>query len=46
MYSSKYSDLGYFVAQLKLQGILNNVEVTNVDNTSQKVTIEIGGELP
>lgn len=46
MFSSKYSDLGYFVAQLKLQGILNSVEVTNVENTSDKVTIEIGGELP
>ena len=46
MFSNKYSDLGYFVAQLKLQGILNSVEVTNVENTSEKVTIEIGGELP
>ena len=46
MYSSKYADLGYFVAQLKLQGILNSVEVKNVQNSADKITIQIGGELP
>ena len=46
MYASKYSELGYFVAQLKLQGILNNVTVTKVENSSSKVSIEIGGDLP
>lgn len=46
MYSTKYADLGYFVAQLKLQGILNSVEVKNINNSTDKITIEIGGELP
>ena len=46
MYSAKYADLGYFVAQLKLNGILNSVEVKNISNSTDKITIEIGGELP
>lgn len=46
MYSAKYADLGYFVAQLKLEGILNSVEVKNITNATDKITIEIGGELP
>lgn len=46
MHASKYSELGYFVAQLKLQGILNSVEVKSIQNAVGKVTITIGGELP
>lgn len=46
MYSSKYADLGYFVAQLKLEGILNSVEVKNIQNSTDRITIQIGGELP
>lgn len=46
MYSAKYADLGYFVAQLKLQKILNSVEVKNINNSTNNITIEIGGELP
>ena len=46
MHSNRYADLGYFVAQLKLQGILNSVEVNNIQNSSDQITIQIGGELP
>ena len=46
MYSNKYADLGYFVAQLKLEGILNSVKVNKIENSANKITIEIGGELP
>ena len=46
MYSNKYADLGYFVAQLKLEGILNSVKVNKIENSADKITIEIGGELP
>ena len=43
--SSSYSDLGYFVAQLKLQGTLNDVKINNIKNGDTTV-IEIGGDLP
>lgn len=43
--SSSYASLGYFVAQLKLQGILNNVEVKTIANGTV-ITVEIGGDLP
>lgn len=43
--SAYYADLGYFVAQLKLEGVLNNVAVNKITNGTT-ITIEIGGELP
>lgn len=43
--SNDYSDLGYFVAQLKLQGILNSTKIKDVKN-GERITITIGGELP
>lgn len=44
--SDAYPNLGYFVANLRLQpDILTNVAVTSVTNGST-VTIEIGGDLP
>lgn len=43
--SASYASLGYFVAQLKLEGILKNVEVKSVANGTV-ITIEIGGDLP
>jgi hypothetical protein len=43
--SSSYSDLGYFVAQLKLENTLNNVKINNIKN-GENTVIEIGGELP
>ena len=43
--SSNYADLGYFVAELKLSGTLNDVKINKI--TSGDITvIEIGGELP
>lgn len=43
--SSSYAELGYFIAQLKLKGILENVKVTNVENGEYAI-VTIGGELP
>ena len=43
--SDSYADLGYFVAQLKLQGVLNNVKINSVTNSST-IGVEIGGDLP
>jgi hypothetical protein len=44
--SSKYQDLGYFVASLRLQpDILTNVVIKNIEN-KEVITIEIGGDLP
>lgn len=43
--SSSYADLGYFVAQLKLDGVLNKVKVNSVKNGTTTI-VEIGGELP
>lgn len=43
--STLYSDLGYFVAQLKLQGVLNNVKVNTIKNGTT-IEVEIGGDLP
>jgi Tfp pilus assembly protein PilN len=43
--STSYADLGYFVAQLKLEGVLNSVTVNSIQN-GQTIVIEIGGELP
>ncbi|MDD2376546.1 MAG: cell division FtsA domain-containing protein [Clostridia bacterium] len=44
--SDQYQNLGYFVADLRLQpDILTNVVINNVNNSSI-ITIEIGGDLP
>jgi hypothetical protein len=44
--SDQYQNLGYFVANLRLQpDILKNVTVNNIDNSST-ITVEIGGDLP
>ncbi len=43
--SKSYSELGYFVSQLKLKGILENVKVGNVEHGSY-ITVTIGGDLP
>ncbi|MEG2348294.1 MAG: PilN domain-containing protein [Clostridia bacterium] len=43
--SASYADLGYFVAQLKIDGVLNNVKINNVKNATTTI-VEIGGELP
>lgn len=43
--SSSYADLGYFVAQLKLEGVLNSVKINSIQN-GQTIAVEIGGELP
>lgn len=43
--SSSYADLGYFVAELKINNTLNSIKVNNVKN-SETTIIEIGGELP
>lgn len=43
--SDSYADLGYFVAQLKLQMVLRNIKVNNIQNGTS-VTVQIGGELP
>jgi len=44
--SDQYQNLGYFVANLRLQpDILTNIVINNINNGSI-VTIEIGGDLP
>lgn len=44
--SDAYPNLGYFIANLRLQpDILKNVAVTSINN-GPTITIEIGGELP
>lgn len=43
--SESYSGLGYFISQIKLKGILENVEVDKVEHTSY-VIVTIGGDLP
>ncbi len=43
--SSSYADLGYFVAQLKLEGVLNSVKINSIQN-GETILVEIGGELP
>lgn len=43
--SDSYAALGYFVAQLKIQNVLNNVTINSITN-STTIVIEIGGELP
>ena len=43
--SSEYEDLGYFFAQLKLEGVINNAKINKVNN-GETTTIEIGGDMP
>lgn len=43
--SDSYASLGYFVSELKLEGTLKNITITDVQN-GEITTIEIGGELP
>ena len=43
--STKYTGLGYFISQLKLQKILENVSVSTVVH-GETITVTIGGELP
>lgn len=43
--ADEYEDLGYFFAQIKLEGILNNAKITRVNN-GEITFIEIGGDLP
>lgn len=43
--SSSYAALGYFVSQLKLEGIINNVKVDSVSHGSE-IQVSIGGDLP
>lgn len=43
--STSYAELGYFISQLKLQGILENIKTSNVKN-GVYITVTIGGDLP
>lgn len=43
--STSYAELGYFISQLKLQGILTNIKTGNVQ-TGTYITVTIGGDLP
>lgn len=43
--STSYAGLGYFISQLKLEGILTGVVTKNVDHGST-ITVEIEGVLP
>ena len=44
--SKSYAELGYFISQLKLQGILENIKTGNVSNGDSIITVTIGGDLP
>lgn len=43
--SDSYAPLGYFVSQLKLEGIINNVKIDSVSHGSE-IQVSIGGDLP
>jgi len=43
--SSSYSALGYFVSQLKLEGIIDKVKVNSVSHGTE-IQVSIGGDLP
>ena len=43
--STSYAELGYFISQLKLQGILENIKTGQVQAGST-ITVTIGGDLP
>lgn len=51
--SKSYAELGYFISQLKLKGILENVQTGKVSNVlhgegadEMFITVTIGGDLP
>ncbi|MBO5179648.1 MAG: hypothetical protein J6B87_04815 [Clostridia bacterium] len=44
--SGRYSQLGYFVSRLKLEGVLENVEMQVVSMDSSSIKIIINGVLP
>ena len=41
-----YAELGYFISQLKLQGVLENIQTGKVSNGTSAITVTIGGDLP
>ena len=43
--SGSYAALGYFVSQLKLEGIINNVKIDSVSHGAE-IQVSIGGDLP
>ena len=43
--SGQYSQLGYFVSRLKLDGVLKNVDMS-VDSMTGSIKIKVSGELP
>jgi len=43
--STSYAELGYFISQLKLQGVLENIRTSNVSNGTV-ISVTIGGDLP
>ncbi|MNP32469.1 Fimbrial assembly protein (PilN) [compost metagenome] len=43
--SNSYADLGYLVAQMKLENVLKNVKINSITNGTT-IAVEIGGELP
>lgn len=43
--SDNYADLGYFIAELKINNTLNSVKINNIKN-GEITIVEIGGELP
>ena len=43
--SNEYEDLGYFLAELKIENVLNNAKIVKVEN-GETTTVEIGGDLP
>ncbi|MDD2627607.1 MAG: hypothetical protein PHR25_03750 [Clostridia bacterium] len=43
--SNSYAALGYFVSQLKLEGIINGVKIEKVTH-GEEIEVSIGGDLP
>lgn len=43
--SGSYAALGYFISQLKLEGIIDDVKINSVSHGSQ-IQVSIGGDLP
>ena len=44
--SDNYDQLGYFIAKIKLEGILNNTTSSSGEKNEGLVTVKIEGELP
>ena len=44
--ASDYDQLGYFIAKIKVSGILNNVVSSSSQKSGDVVTVTIEGELP